>query len=367
MITFRQSRLCAALLLLSTSIPAPAVAQLDEAVEIDRQTALIVAKTNLEAAQNARVAAQVEALGLSSGATGATEIKEKGGEFEAWLLSAKSIEAAADQIVEGMGKERSNRTTVLLAGTEPFDLALARTVKARLQTLEKRLRDDLTVAGCLGPQPPFVAAGVPVIPLIGALVGALKTDTQIYGAEGPSDARMLVNAMTRRAGNWLVPADVSLIPDQSDIGGLWETVTNLRATAVTCKGQPKIKKAQAALLTAAVALVDQAEADLVATGTGTSPLIQAIRLDAVAKQNPLVMRLFVEKGGGSILLRKNLWTALGAPAVGITGGSVVSWRLVDPASGKSEAGGLLLCRTKLTNMRAVHAGRTGAAACTPAS
>jgi hypothetical protein len=263
---------------------------------------------------------------------------------------------------------------VLLAGAEAFDLTLASVVEARLRYVQSRLTSELVEAGCSpsGAEPAIAAAaGAPIIPAIGALLSALKTDTKISGIEGPSDARLLVNALTRRSSRrWLIPTDVSLIPAESTIGNLWEAVSDLRTSALTCrsqKPQTNAGKAEAADLTGAIAIADKAEVDLVTSNSGLSPLLQAIRLSQIAEQNPLVMRLFVEKGGGSILLRKNLWTALGAPAVGITGGSVISWRLVEPASGHAMAGGLLLCRTKLTNMRSVHGGRAAEADCSSAN
>ncbi len=69
--------------------------------------------------------------------------------------------------------------------------------------------------------------------------------------------------------------------------------------------------------------------------------------------------LTVEKGGGSLLKRSNLWTALGAPTVGITGGLIVSYTLTEPRGGGFLQGGALVCRTALTNLRDVQSGRVG--------
>jgi hypothetical protein len=58
---------------------------------------------------------------------------------------------------------------------------------------------------------------------------------------------------------------------------------------------------------------------------------------------------------------KSEWTA---GIVGIrTSGLVISYRLSDPAKGRVEKSGVLVCRTALTNMREIHAGRVRASDC----
>jgi len=100
-------------------------------------------------------------------------------------------------------------------------------------------------------------------------------------------------------------------------------------------------------------------------GAEASLLSRAMRYAAVTKDNPLLLRLYTENIGGSLLKRANVWTALGAPAVGLTGGLVVSYRLSDPQLGEVKFAGVLVCRTALTDMRSIHAGRARASACGP--
>jgi hypothetical protein len=54
-----------------------------------------------------------------------------------------------------------------------------------------------------------------------------------------------------------------------------------------------------------------------------------------------------------MLKRKNLMVSLGATAIAVTGGVIVSY-VVDDRSGKSSKVGYFVCQTGLMNLRTVH-------------
>ncbi|MET0245601.1 MAG: hypothetical protein ABW182_02540 [Sphingomonas sp.] len=356
-------------------LAAPAAAE--DVAAIDARAAIVVARTNLEAAKTAREAARLQALGLTSDATGKTDLKEKGGELEGWMLSARSLDKAAAGIRNRLAGVATPGPIVLLAADEQFDLTLPLTVKARLKAAVDTLAAATAQPACSTPAPAPAGAGVDMqgaalLPYIGALIGAFRTDTEISGVAGPSDERLLVNALARHAAadprrEWIIPADLVAPPASGTIGALWQGVNDARTRARACRirigDPPGAAKVAAARLDAAIDAADSLENALEQTGDTRGLLAEAIRLEVLEGRNPLILRVYLERGGGSLIVRKNLWTTLGASAVGVTGGSVASWRLVNPRSGAIVTGGLLFCRTALTSLRAVHDGRVRAAEC----
>lgn len=346
----------------------PAAAQDDPPSATAAATAVLLERIALEKAQADLAGARIKTLGLSSDATGATELKDTGGEFEGWLLSANAIEAAGTEIA---GRLTGGGNLLLVAGNERVDLALGQTMRGRLDYLARLSRDAQWRATCAAPPAVGLApAALPLAPLapyLGALIGAFKTDTTVSGFAGPTDARMVVAALARHrpaagAGLWIVPGEQVGVAEDAPLLAKWSTVLKERDAVEACRARLATKtstdqlKAHIADLDVALKTIDDFASKQVGDGDGESPLIQAARIDALAVLKPQVVRIHVEKAGGSILLRKNLWTALGAPAIGITGGAVVGWRRTDPQTGALLAGGNLACRTQLTNMRAIQRG-----------
>lgn len=356
-----------------------------ESVSADATRAKEIAdQIALEKARADLVAQRLSVLGLQSGATGKTELKEKGGEFEGWLLSANAIDASADKIAAALrSPDLAGTRIVVLAADEVFDAALPVAMAKRIDALQRRATTAAAATGCaisqagegVGPGGPQALPIAGALPYIGALIGALKTDTTITGIEGPKDARLLVNALAERTAQgdrWIVPSDISKIEVASELGKAWDALAETRAALSACRAKPAGKgkaavakaAAQKAVLDPIIAEIDAFETKEVLGGDGVSPLVRALRFEQLANDVDLsVMRVYVEKAGGSILQKSNLFTMLGARAIGITGGAVVGWRIVDAATGQLRGGGNLACRTALTNMRAIHRGAVRASSC----
>lgn len=370
-----------ALLLVSAGAPALA-AQEEEESPVAAATKQVTEQAALEEAQNKLAKQRIDALGLKADATGKTELKDNGGQFEGWLLSANAIQSAADRIASSMRSKIPHRqATAILAGDEVLDLGLPGAMSSRMKSLGDRATAALKAAKCADasagdPKPTdFVAGGLAAaIPYVGAVIGALKTDTTISGFAGPTDARLLVNALAERVATgerWIVPGDIANVGAGGTLWKLWDGLTDQRSRLAACraiaaanaKKDDKAAQTRIAALDAAIGDIDTFETKQVIGGEGPSPLVKASRLEALSNETVSIVRVYVEKAGGSILQRSNLFTMLGAPAVGITGGSVVGFRITDASTGQAQGGGLLSCRTALTNMRAVHAGRVRASSC----
>lgn len=367
---FRLVMPCAAMLLAATTPahaadPDPATAAtVAETARLKAETERYLAQTAQISAETARMTAQLKAAGLEGTATGATTLGDKAGEMEGWMLASGALRSAAGLIAADARVSAATRV-VVLAAAEPFRLDLPATVTREMEHLQADLARATAGPAC-APAEVGVAAALPLLPLIGAITGALKTDTMITGFDVTANERLLVNTIAAiGAGKWIIPSELASSPPDRAITTALEKLRDQLQTAIACRGfQPETPegKAAAAKIDRALAAVTEFETRVVRAGEGVSLIAQATRMMAIAKDDPLVLRVFVEKAGGSMLLRQNLFTALGAPAVGLTGGAVISWRLSDPVTGLARAGGVLVCRTALTNLKAVHRGRPANAA-----
>lgn len=362
---------------LATLAVAGPVAAQETAETLAARTALIEARTALEKAQADTAKQRLELLGLKNDATGKTELGEKGGQFEGWLLSSRAIDTAAGLLKGRLETVAPRATLILLAGDEKLDLALPAAMKSRLRYLAQQASSERNSAACSGAAPRPGASMVPLPAILagaGTLLGSFRTDTAITGFDGPDAVRMVIAALADARGRpapgapaWIVPSDLLGIPDQAPLIKSWDELATARQELARCRATLATKgdaaKPQIDRIDVQLANIDDFASKQVGAGDGVSPLIRAAQIDGIAALKPKIVRLYVEKAGGSILNRRNLWTALGAPAVGITGGAVIGWRLGDPLSGSMIGGGNLVCRTELTSMRTVQSGRVRASSC----
>lgn len=389
--------------------PDPAVARMQqETAVLTAQAARDNAAAAVETAKAAKVKAQMDALGLTP-AEGKATIGTNGGVMEAWMLSASTADAAGAWIASDVlatptpasppPPQQANdpnappppppprtgspdqhaaaapiRPILLLGGDDALVLDTAEDLRTRITTASDALA-TATPKFCRDQGPATSGSqqgGAVPLAAIGALAGLLKTDTEISGVDVPVANRMLVAATGRRlvgSGATVRLPSAAVAPDSdSPLAAAWGRLLADRDAAKACRprfaaqgGTAWIKKTLAAL-DQQTAVVDAMQAEETkADDKGIMPLARAIHVDTLLRGDPRVLRVSVEKGGGSILKRANVWTALGAPAIGISGGLVVSYTLTEPTTGAFLAGGALVCRTALTNMRDVQAGRVGGA------
>jgi hypothetical protein len=403
----------------SGSSPAPdPVAQ--ETAKLNARAARDTAAAAATTAATARLKAQTDALGLPQ-AEGKTSLGANAGLIEAWMLSTSTLDAAGQFIATdiraadtrssgspGMdgptpsndpnappppptlpgratvGAPRAASHSILLVPVdEPLALDLSENVAGQIADVRRLLTQGTPQYCTTNSVAPTdkTGGGIPLA-VIGAGLNLLKTDTEISGVEVPLVHRMLVAATGRRlldAGyDVIIPSAAVATPQRSVLAQSWSDLKAARALAQECRERfAKEKKSswltkKLAAFDAALASIDGLEAKLLKRDdNGQTPLAQAIRVEALMQGEPRVLRVAVEKGGGSILKRSNVWTALGAPAVGITGALVVSYSLTEPRSGQLLRSGYLVCRTALTNLRDVQnatvrrSQKTRAQTCTP--
>ncbi|WP_313670567.1 hypothetical protein [Sandarakinorhabdus sp.] len=332
-----------------------------EAIELQKD--LINARKDLVAAESALVTARMDALGLKP-AEGTTTLEDGAGQIEAQMLAVGAMAKAAQKIKDDIGVG----PFLLLDGNQAIDLTLAQGIKADLKILDAAVDLARVDPTCTPNDDRLAITGA--LPLIGAALSLLRTDTVIRGITITPSASQLRNAVAAKLGSEAIVMDDLANPDfaKSELLTALDAQTERLQEAAGCSAVlaqgDAASKAKAVVLDAAIKQATDFRAAITKSdGTSPSKLSMAIKFEAVAKDNLKLLRLYTEALGGSLLKRGNVWTALGAPAVGLTSGLVISYRLSDPAKGRVEKSGVLVCRTALTNMREIHAGRVRASDC----
>ena len=199
-----------------------------------------------------------------------------------------------------------------------------------------------------------------VSPLVGALLpfvsSLLRSETEISRLDGGlNDDRLLAYAVAKKAGNRAVvlvpPSLTSIVSDDPTLAELQRLkIARDEVQKTLPKKKPDAKKV------AAVAAADALQkALLTADDKGTVKLVSVIRARLVASGRDYgkLVRVNIEKSGGTLLKRKNIAVAFGAPAVAVTGGLIATY-VIDSGKGYSEGQGMVVCQTRLANLRTVH-------------
>lgn len=302
--------------------------------------ALVVAQpalalTDAQAALLGAVGAQ--ALG------GKTSLGDHGGEIESWMSAAPLMGSAAQAIAKAI-----SRDGVVLAADAESDLGLPSFV--RFQTARFKRVLDSAPTKCAA-KPSFTiktmteSEGV-VAPSLASVVaevlnGAAKPTTQIDGQPISLDNQFMLNALQSAAGKhrWVILSDLRIPPAESALVLAWDNLRKKRdQLAQAC---PKDDAAKAA-----VAAYDAVDEKLGAPGDkGTPSLLERAALidQALGSADQRLLQVRIEKVGGTVINTDTIITRLFAPAVRITGGLVMSYRLTDPKTGTSEKAGVVVC------------------------
>ncbi|MBD8552000.1 hypothetical protein [Sphingomonas sp. CFBP 8764] len=352
----------------------PAPAPTAQAMEIQRLTALAAlteVQNKLLDTQNARFKAQVDALGLHK-TEGKTTLAADAGKMETWMLAAGTLGAAAAEI----NQKNTAGPIVLLDSDDTLDLGRGSVLRHQIEAMLVAFEAAATPT-CARTQSNGGAALVAPVAVIGAVLSLLRTDTEISAISVDGAEGALINAIAGTAKDkYVIPAAIIRVRDDGPTATKLTNLITTRETIPACKAAISAAASTTEQKTAAaeqIAKIDGVSARidtyLAAVGTRsegkTSDLDIALLGDTIIARHPnaRVMRVRLEKAGGTLLKRSNLFTMLGAPAVGITGGAVISWQVTDPETGMVDGGGVLVCRTKLTNLRDIHKGRVNASAC----
>lgn len=333
----------------------------------DPELARIEAETKLEEAKAERdkaAAERIKALGLPS-VEGKTALGTGAGEMEATILSTDALRVAAGAISAKLGTE----SYIVLAGDEALDLGRAGAVRTEVDAI----RAIFLNAGVSAPTGPRSAVGASaVVAAISAAAGLLRPDTEVTALNLQAIShRALATAVAARLGiKAILPAAaIGALPPEDPFGPeAWEDKSLLQAfNSLGLYRDAAMKKWPAnpakptdeqKRVMAAVARYDSFFARMTAADDkGSVPIAAAVRLSHMMRNKPKVLRLHVDKAGGSLINSKNLFTMLGVDPVKVSGGLVASYMVTDPEDGSVRGGDILTCRTSISGLRAIQEGR----------
>lgn len=298
----------------------------------------------------------------------ADSLKNGAGAMEATILSSEALNAAARDIaldINKRGKKNpvdkdekvTQKPVVIMSGGGLPDMDAYLALSIEIDGLGNLLSahqgtggNSATVMGAL----PIAGIGE-VFALLSSLLRSETEISDLPGAEldasalGMAVASALVDqnvgvTLSNRIlfTDWRSDPNTSTLIDE--LSALASLADNIRAGTKQSDEQKAVLKRYDDFIVRIQTPVD-----------GKVPLLTALRAAkfTTAAQTHNILELKVEKVGGTLLKRKNLAVALGASALGITGGSVVSYSLTDK-DGVVQAAGLLHCGTTLTNFKMVH-------------
>jgi hypothetical protein len=275
----------------------------------------------------------------------ADTVAENGGKMEGAILSAYAIREAAAKIKQSAQIQGK----ILVAG---YDDAIGSDIYALYQLEYAQICKQL--GGCAraeGGESDFRKFAV--APVIGAVLPAfsslLRSETEVDNLEGGlTDNRLLASAVAKAHGNnaiILVPARMTSIKfDDATITEL-ESLKKARDLAAALPKKKTAVEAAGAFFKALYTVDTDGKIKLL-------DVIKARQISEAMKDRKL-LRVKIENSSGTLLKRKNLWVALGAPAVAASGGLIATYAL-DEGDGTSVKQGMVLCQAGVKNLRKIH-------------
>jgi hypothetical protein len=348
--------------------PDPTAALTAEAARLNAQAAVATAEAAKIAAEAALAKAPVAALGLPS-YEGTTTLGQGAGAIEALLLATDALHAAAAGIAAAIAEARWPAGEafagdfVVLAGDERLDLSELAAMRAEIRGLEAAF-EPVRPRGAEGEYHELTAAALAgPIAAIGAIGGLLRSDTSLAPVDHSASLthRVLATAVAGKlAGRTILPAEITgagVDPSPAIVEQIVRLGRARGEAAAWVKALPEDRAADGERMRAAIARCDAFLTRVtMPDATGSVPAVRAARLEQLAEAGALVLRLHVEKAGGTLITRKNLWTFFGADPVRVSGALVVSYRLVDPADGRVILADVLNFRTRLATLSEIQAG-----------
>lgn len=277
------------------------------------------------------------------------------------LAAAMAMKAAKLVTDEPMVSGR----VVLLNGSETLSLAEAYQARRQLDLLESdtnRLAMQVAVTRCLSPGTKVAPSAffestksVLAVPLTqepkkfdfqpSDFLGAFRTSSSFSPVAVTLGSQLFKNAiLAQPAGTakWVIPGDIN-----QPTGGetLIKRFTGVRETLIPF-ADGKCDKIDEAIKKAAMTLLGRADGLAASKDGAPSLLDRAVQAESMlAGEGDLkVLRVDVDRAGGTLVNSSNIFTTLGLPGVTMRGGMVVSYRLTDPKDGKPKTSGLIICR-----------------------
>ncbi len=344
----------------------PNAATAAETARITSETALINARAAQRNAEAALTKAKVDALGLPS-FNGTTTLENGAGGIEATILVTAALNKAAEYISLRKPALPAASGYLVLSGDESARFDTLGTVRAQLDGLRQAFSNaDIKLKTSPNRLAPTMAVAA-----ISAVAGLLRAESTVSGIDiSALTPRALATATTQRLGNAYLlsaptfPADETVDgtkdwADQTILQRI-DTLSSLREDAVAARSaMPKEPKgaqaAKAARLDTAVSRFDAFLAKVTTPDDkGAVTIAEAARQERLKGKIGSILRVDVDKAGGSIVNTKNIATTFGVDPVKISGALIASYLYTDPADGRVQSAGVIICRTTLTALRHVE-------------
>lgn len=309
-------------------------------------------------------------LGLDA-ASGKTTLAEGAGALEGFILTSRMLDQAGGEISRQVARKLGSdvKRVVPLADDQKLSLSAYSYVLTRFASLDATLADVRRRNQCRGGTRPLAPrrdrSAKPDL-TAADLIGALKTDTDIRPYTVAPSAQLVINAITAHRidrVDWSVPDEIALISGPSTLLNTYSRIlTEANALSDAACNEAIGGEADA---------IGAAARGLAAPGDGGKPslLEQAMLSEGLVESGgqTRVLRVNVAKAGGSLINRSNIWTTLGANGVTMTGGMVITYRLVDPETGQLLLSEALVCSHPARSLGSIarDGGRNSKGGCQP--
>jgi hypothetical protein len=351
-----------------------ATAQTDPNAATAADTARITAETERLKAEAAKITAQADlertkitSLGLPTYA-GISKLNTGAGDMEAMLLTTPAVRLAGTMIA---GKVQ-NGDVLLLTRDDAFDFGLVGSITAEIDGLTRQFE-------ALGLQPPGPVRGptIKLIPgavaIISAIAGMARSETEVTAASVPVSDSMLLTAVagtlkTRARLPAAAIGTVDVAPDGANspllarLGNLatLDALAHIKRDTLAASNGGKPSDDDKTAISAIDAVRKRYDTFFSrvasADAQGVVPIARAARLELLMQHISGVLRVHVEKSGGSLTNTKNLGTFFGLDPIRVTGGLVASYLLTRPSDGAVIEGGIVQCRTAMARLRKIQEG-----------
>ena len=342
--------------------------------EIDRlkaETERYKEEANLIKARADRDKARIDALHLPK-FEGKTELSgTNAGAMEANMLAMYALQAAAVKI---SAAAPSTGDVIVLAGDESVDLTRVEMIKAEMGGIGEQL---LAAIGAEEDRTSRLMSVSPtlIIEAATAVAGMLQSEVTITAVDLASvSERALAHAVAGKLGErgYLPSALAGKIDAQDELLVALEELGRLRRKAAAALAHEAPNSVKAVALGAAIKRYDDFNARIrTPDDKGVVPIVHAVRLNRLFGSSPKVLRVYVDKAGGTFIKTKNIRTMFGADPLRVTGALIASYTVTEPDTAKVLSSNIYVCRTSLSRLRHIHdadwagAGGIGRGLCTP--
>lgn len=303
-------------------------------------TTLLLGPTSAQA-DDSDLALIIGGLGLG-GIEGKTEVGAGGGDVEAAIMTAELMNDIVSTICASLVCSKTT-DTLILGDADTLDIQAYATVRQKLAALEKELNSVCVTD-------PFGVQSGGDLKLISGLFGsALRKDEKITGVAASASDLMLASQFADYFGPHAIfpgyglgSADSNL---QKKLDGLEKRAIKI-ANDKDCKEEAEVK--------VALKLLEDSKKSLF---SGEKPMFdKALLVEPIAEklaENKLrILRFKIEKAGGTLINSKSLLTQLGAPALTLSTGLVMSFRSIDE-NRTAVTGGVIVCRSGAKKLHSI--------------